>query len=269
MAYETGQQEKKRILIIEDDSAIASLERDYLEISGYDVRVAGSWAQAREMLADGVDLFLLDIMLPGADGTDILKELRNAHNVDVPVIIVSAKETDADKILGLGLGADDYLVKPFSPSELVARVKAHIVRYGRLTARASGELGASGVGMAGMAGAPGSVGATGAGAARDTVSIRHLAIDIPARRVFVRGRETKLTNKEFELLLFFVRHPNRVFRKDEIFDRVWGMDSLGDASTVTVHVNKLREKIADTAPPENGVPRLIETVWGAGYRFRV
>ena len=262
MAIDGGiKPEKKKILIVEDDPDIAALERDYLEASGYAVRVAGSWAQARSMLKGGVDLFLLDVMLPGVDGTDILKELRYAHKVDVPVVIVSAKETEADKVLGLGLGADDYLVKPFSPGELVARVKAHLDRYSRLTARAGSGPG-PGPGPEALPGQGGAV-------ARETVSIRHLRIDIPARRVFVRGKEAQLTNKEFELLLFFVRHPNRVFKKDEIFDKVWGLESLGDVSTVTVHVNRLREKIADSAPPSPGKPRLIETVWGAGYRFRV
>jgi DNA-binding response OmpR family regulator len=234
---------KKKVLIIEDDRDIGQLERDYLEINGYEVSIATSGADAKKALSERHDLVLLDIMLPAVDGLDILKAIRNERRLDIPVIIVSAKKADADKILGLGLGADDYLVKPFSPSELVARVKAHIERYGRLTAK-------KGIGDMD---------------AREIIEVRSLKIDTAARQVFVNGKEAILTNKEFDLLLFLVRNPNRVFRKDDIFDKVWGMDAIGDTATVTVHVKKLREKIEES-PSE---PQLIETVWGAGYRFKI
>ncbi|MDR3121522.1 MAG: response regulator transcription factor, partial [Clostridiales bacterium] len=188
-------------------------------------------------------LILLDIMLPGADGLELLKYIRNERSLDVPILIVSARKSDADKILGLGLGADDYIVKPFSPSELVARVKAHIERYERLTAR--GDAAAEG--------------------RREIIEFRTLKIDVAARRVFISGKDVALTNKEFDLLVFFARNPNRVFKKDDIFDKVWGMDAFGDTSTITVHVKKLREKI-EGAPDGQ---KFIETVWGAGYRFKI
>ncbi|MDR1062054.1 MAG: response regulator transcription factor [Clostridiales bacterium] len=234
---------RKKVLIIEDDKDIALLERDYLEISGYSAAIALTGGEAKKALAERCDLVLLDIMLPGADGLELLKLIRNERHLDIPVIIVSAKKADADKILGLGLGADDYLVKPFSPSELVARVKAHISRYERLTAKEGGR-GAD---------------------IREIIEVRDLRIDVAARQVFVRGKEAILTNKEFDLLIFLARNPNRVFRKDDIFDKVWGMDAIGDTATITVHVKKLREKIEDN-PSE---PKLIETVWGAGYRFKM
>jgi DNA-binding response OmpR family regulator len=234
---------KKKVLIIEDDKDIALLVRDYLEINGYRVAVALNGGEAKKALAEQCDLILLDIMLPGADGLELLKVIRNERHMDIPVIIVSAKKADADKILGLGLGADDYLAKPFSPSELVARVKAHISRYERLTAKEGGDGADS----------------------REIIEVRDLRIDVAARQVFVHDREAILTNKEFDLLLFLVRNPNRVFKKDDIFDKVWGMDAIGDTATITVHVKKLREKIEDN-PSE---PKLIETVWGAGYRFKM
>lgn len=227
----------KKILIIEDDRSIAELERDYLEAGGFATETAfdGETGLARA-LEDEFACIVLDLMLPGVDGWNICRRVREAK--DTPVLMVSARRDDIDKVRGLGLGADDYMVKPFSPSELVARVKAHIARYERLTG-----------------GAPGR---------QPVISVGGLEIHTEARRVFVDRREVSLTNKEFDLLLFLAQNPNIVFSKERLFDRIWGMDSLGETSTVTVHIGRIREKIeADSANP-----RYIETVWGAGYRFR-
>ena len=229
----------RRILVVEDDELIAELERDYLEANGYEVSIAFDGDEGLRLAkGGGWDLLLLDVMLPGASGFDICREIRReAH---VPIILVTARKTDVDKIRGLGLGADDYIVKPFSPSELVARVRAHIDIHERLLgAAASGKEGA--------------------------IVVRDLRILAPSRRVFLGEREVPLTNKEFELLLFLASNPNIVFSKERLFDRVWGEDAVGDAATVTVHINRIREKIErDTSNPE-----YIETVWGAGYRFTV
>ena len=227
----------KQILIIEDDKNIAELERDYLEADGFSASIAATGEQElKEALEGEYSLILLDIMLPGVDGYSICRSIREKK--EIPVLFVSARREDVDKIRGLGLGADDYIVKPFSPSELVARVKAHIARYERLSPCGT--------------------------AAGSRLISGELQIDIAARRVFVSGREAVLTNKEFDLLTFLAQHPNQVFSKDVLFDRIWGMDSIGETSTVTVHVNRIREKIE----PDAQSPRFIETVWGAGYRFK-
>lgn len=226
----------RRILIVEDDKGIAELERDYLEANGFSVIVeADGMAGQHAALTQAFDLILLDIMLPGQDGFQICRHIREHKNI--PILLVSAKQEDIDKIRGLGLGADDYIVKPFSPNELVARVKAHLARYDRLTERE---------------------------AVKGIMQFGDLEIDEAARRVFVAGREVSLANKEFELLLFMAKNPDIVFSKETLFDRVWGIDSLGETATVSVHINRIREKIeADSAKP-----KYIETVWGAGYRFR-
>ncbi len=227
-----------RILIIEDEESIAELERDYLEISGYEVNIANDGAEGlREALAGDYDLFILDLMLPGMDGFEICKEIRNKKNT--PIIMVSAKKDDIDKIRGLGLGADDYMTKPFSPSELVARVKAHLARYERLVGSAVNE--------------------------NEIVEIRGIKIDKTARRVYVNGEERQFTTKEFDLLTFLAQNPNRVYTKEELFNKIWDMESIGDIATVTVHIKKIREKIEfDTSNPQ-----YIETIWGVGYRFKV
>ena len=233
-------QESKRILIIEDDHNIASLERDYLEANGFTVETAFDGTQGRRMALDGGwACIVLDLMLPNTDGFTICRAVREQS--DVPILMVSAKREEVDKIRGLGLGADDYLVKPFSPSELVARVKAHIARFERLTAGSRREE------------------------VRRQIEAGGLSIDLDARRVFVDGREVTLTNKEFDLLAFLAQNPNIVFSKDTLLDRIWGYDAIGETSTVTVHVNRIREKIE----PEMAQPRYIETVWGAGYRFHL
>ena len=227
-----------RILIVEDEVAIADLEKDYLELSGFEVEVEndGTSGLARA-LAEDFDLFILDLMLPGIDGFEICKRIREKKNT--PILMVSAKKDDIDKIRGLGLGADDYVTKPFSPSELVARVKAHLARYERLIASATPE--------------------------NDIVEIRGIKIDKTARRVWVNGEEKQFTTKEFDLLTFLAENPNHVFTKEELFKEIWNMDSVGDIATVTVHIKKIREKIEmNTAKPQ-----YIETIWGVGYRFKL
>lgn len=227
-----------RILIIEDETAIAELEKDYLELSDFEVVLEsdGSGGAARALDED-FDLIILDLMLPGMNGFDICKLIRETKNT--PIIMVSAKSEDIDKIRGLGLGADDYMTKPFSPGELVARVKAHIERYQRLTA----------------SGIP----------TNDIIEIRGLKIDKTARRVYVNGEEKAFTTKEFDLLTFLAENPNHVFTKEEIFREIWEMESVGDIATVTVHIKKIREKIEDSSSK----PQYIETIWGVGYRFKM
>ncbi len=226
----------QKILIIEDDMDIAELERDYLEANGFSVEIVGdgSLGEKRALEAD-VDLILLDIMLPGMDGFQVCRKVREARNI--PILLVSARQEDVDKIRGLGLGADDYIVKPFSPSELVARVKAHLQRYLQLT----GKKDAPHVFQRGA-----------------------LTIDRDGHRVFLDGREVPMPNKEFALLLFLAENPGVVFSKETLFERIWGETSLGDTATVSVHINRIREKIE----PSTTRPTYIETVWGVGYRFK-
>ena len=227
-----------KILIVEDEEAIADLEKDYLELSGFEVEVANEGTLGLEKALGGdYDLFILDLMLPGVDGFEICRKIRNEKNT--PIIMVSAKKDDIDKIRGLGLGADDYMTKPFSPSELVARVKAHLARYDRLIGSAAEK--------------------------NKIIEIRGLKIDTTARRVWVNGEEKTFTTKEFDLLAFLAAHPNHVYRKDDLFREIWDMESVGDIATVTVHIKKIREKIElDTSNPQ-----YIETIWGVGYRFKV
>ena len=227
-----------KILIIEDESAIAELEKDYLELSGFEVEVANDGENGlKKSLAQEYDLIILDLMLPGVDGFEICRRVRAEKNT--PIIMVSAKKDDIDKIRGLGLGADDYMTKPFSPSELVARVKAHMARYERLVGSMAEE--------------------------NKIIEIRGIKIDTTARRVWINGEEKTFTTKEFDLLTFLAAHPNRVYTKDELFSEIWDMESIGDIATVTVHIKKIREKIEyDTSNPQ-----YIETIWGVGYRFKV
>ncbi len=228
----------KKILLIEDEVSIAELEKDYLELSGFAVEMEhdGEAGLARALAGD-YDLFVLDLMLPGMDGFEICRRIREVRNT--PIIMVSAKKEDIDKIRGLGLGADDYITKPFSPSEMVARVKAHLARYERLVS----------------SGMP----------VNDIIEIRGLKIDKTARRVWVNGEEKNFTTKEFDLLAFLAQNPNHVYTKEELFSKIWDMESIGDIATVTVHIKKIREKIEfNTAKPQ-----YIETIWGVGYRFKV
>ena len=227
-----------RILIIEDEEAIAELEKDYLEMSGFEtvIEADGSRGLGRALKEDYA-LVILDLMLPGLDGFSVCKEIREKKNT--PIIMVSAKKDDIDKIRGLGLGADDYMTKPFSPSEMVARVNAHLSRYERLV---------------------------GAGAAaNEIVEIRGLKIDKTARRVYIDGEEKIFTTKEFDLLTFLAQNPNHVYTKEELFRNIWDMESVGGIATVTVHIKKIREKIEK----DTGNPQYIETIWGVGYRFKI
>lgn len=229
---------RKKILVIEDEKNIAELERDYLEANGYEVEIAfdGKSGLDRALESD-FDLVILDVMLPGIDGFEVCRQIRKSK--ECPVLMVSAKKDEIDKIRGLGLGADDYITKPFSPSELVARVTAHISRYERLTSKGEEPV-------------------------NYVINIGNLSIDKNARRVFINDEEVSLTNKEFDLLVFLASNPNVVFSKDTIFDKIWGLDAIGETSTVTVHINRIREKIED----DSSNPQYIETVWGAGYRFK-
>lgn len=228
-----------KILIIEDEQAIAELEKDYLELSGFQVEIENDGESGlRKALQDEYNLFILDLMLPNVDGFEICKQIRKKKNT--PILMVSAKKDDIDKIRGLGLGADDYMTKPFSPSELVARVKAHLARYERLVG-------------------------SNTTATNEIIEIRGLKIDKTARRVYVNGEEKTFTTKEFDLLAFLAQNPNHVFTKEELFTKIWDMDSIGDIATVTVHIKKIREKIEiDTSNPQ-----YIETIWGVGYRFKI
>ncbi len=227
-----------KILIIEDEVAIADLEKDYLELSDFEVVIehAGDTGLLKALKED-FDLVILDLMLPGMDGFEVCKKIREEKNT--PILMVSAKKDDIDKIRGLGLGADDYMTKPFSPSELVARVKAHMSRYQRLVSTNQ--------------------------KTNDIVEIRGIKIDKTARRVYINGEEKTFTTKEFDLLTFLAENPNHVYTKEELFREIWDMDSIGDIATVTVHIKKIREKIEfDTANPQ-----YIETIWGVGYRFKI
>jgi DNA-binding response OmpR family regulator len=227
----------KKILLIEDDVSIAELQRDYLEINDFSVTIQHTGdAGLQQALQENNDLIILDIMLPGVNGFEICKQIRAVK--DIPILLVSAKNEDIDKIRGLGLGADDYITKPFSPNELVARVKAHLARYKRLA---------------------------GSQAKTNTVFVHGISIDKSARKVHVNGEEIPFTTKEFDLLLFLVMHPNQVLSKEQLYESNWGMESAADVSTVTVHIRKLREKI-ERDPAH---PKYLETVWGAGYRFNV
>ena len=227
-----------RILIIEDESSIAELEKDYLELSGFEVALEEEGNQGlKRALEEDFDLLILDLMLPGLDGFEICRRFREVKNT--PIIMISAKKEDIDKIRGLGLGADDYMTKPFSPSEMVARVKAHLARYERLIGSGSPE--------------------------NEIIEIRGLKIDKTARRVWINGEEKNFTTKEFDLLTFLAQNPNHVFTKEELFSKIWDMESIGAIATVTVHIKKIREKIEfNTAKPQ-----YIETIWGVGYRFKV
>lgn len=225
-----------KILIVEDDPDIAAIERDYLELNGCQVKIAADGETGLTLgLGGGYDLILLDLMLPGADGFTVCRKLR--EKIDTPILMVTARREDVDKIRGLGLGADDYIEKPFSPSVLAARVKAHLTRYERLT-----------------------------GGRKQTseIHIGGLRLHTDTRRLYVEGREVELKNKEYELLLFFLLHVDVVFSREELYEKIWGLEAMGDNATVAVHINRLREKIE----PDPSRPHYIQTVWGAGYRFR-
>lgn len=222
-------------MIIEDDLNIAELERDYLQLNGYKAEIVQDGIQGLKKALTGVyDVILVDLMLPGKDGYEIIKEIRK--KLEIPLIVVSARTDDIDKIRGLGFGADDYLTKPFSPAELVARIQSHIKRYERLMGKS---------------------------VATEIIAHRGLEINTASHKVFLNGKEVQLTTKEYELLLFLASNPNIVFSKEQIFDALWGEDYYGDTATVAVHIQKIRKKIEK----DPSAPEYIETVWGAGYRF--
>lgn len=225
----------KKILIIEDDSAIAAIERDYLEINDCIVTICPDGSSGiNQALSEAYDLILLDLMLPGIDGFSVCRILR--EQLDIPMLMVSAKHEDIDKIRGLGLGADDYIIKPFSPNELVARVKSNIAQYERLKGKS------------------------------DTMSeltVGNIHINTKSRRVYLNDRVIELKNREYELLIYLMANADMVFSKETLYQQIWGYAALGDNATVAVHINRLREKIEED--PTN--PKYIQTVWGAGYRF--
>ena len=225
-----------KILIAEDDPEIAALERDYLEMEGYRVSIVDNGQRAvTEALNGGYSLILLDLMLPGCNGYDVCRLIRD--RVDVPILMVTARTESVDKIRGLGLGADDYIPKPFDPAELVARVKAHLSRYARLTGSGQAE--------------------------QEVIDLGDVQILPQSWRVLKGGQEIKMPNREFALLKFLAEHPNTVFSKEKLFETIWGYEYVGDSATVTVHIGRIRDKVED----DPAHPRLIETVWGAGYRL--
>ena len=227
----------QKILIVEDDGDIAAIERDYLELNNYQVEIAADGLAGLERGLHGdFDLILLDLMLPGMDGFSVCRRLR--EETDIPILMVTARREDIDKIRGLGLGADDYIEKPFSPSVLVARVRAHLARYQRLTG--------------------------GQQRAKPGLQVGGVRLNTETRRVFVDGREVELKNREYELLCFLMLHLDMVFSREELYERIWGLEAMGDNATVAVHINRIREKIE----PDPSRPRYIQTVWGAGYRFK-
>lgn len=225
-----------KILLIEDDAAIAAIERDYLEIEGFEVEIASDGRVGLERGLNGsFDLILLDLMLPGMDGFAVCRKLR--EKIKIPILMVTARQEDIDKIRGLGLGADDYIEKPFSPSVLVARVKANLAQYERIL---------------GVEKTPAEI------------ALGGIRLNTGTHRVFVEGREVELKNKEYELLLFLMLNVELVFDRETLYEKVWGLEAMGDNATVAVHINRLREKLEK----DPSKPRYIETVWGAGYRFR-
>jgi DNA-binding response OmpR family regulator len=225
----------KKVLIIEDDLNIAELERDYLQLNGYHAEIDQDGASGlAKALSGKFDIVVVDLMLPNTNGFEIIREIRK--KLEIPVIVVSAKDEDIDKIRGLEIGADDYLTKPFSPAEFVARIKSHLKRYQRLK---------------------------GEGNSYETILRKGLEINTASRQVTVSGREVQLTTKEYELLLFLASHPNIVFTKDRLLDAVWGNGYYGDTATIAVHIQKVRKKIES----DPTLPVYIETIWGTGYRF--
>ena len=225
----------KQILIVEDDADIAAIERDYLQLGGYAVSIAPDGTTGLDAaLNQPIDLLILDVMPPGVDGFTICRTVRAKK--DIPILMVTARGEDVDKIRGLGFGADDYIEKPFSPSVLVARVKAHLAQYARLKPQPQQP---------------------------QTITVGPLTADPATRRITKNGVELPLKNKEYELLLFLMRHPEQVFSREDLYELIWGLESMGDNITVAVHINRLREKVEDV-PSE---PKLLQTVWGVGYRL--
>jgi DNA-binding response OmpR family regulator len=227
-----------KILIIEDDKEIAAIEKDFLEINGFQIDIANDGISGQKLALSGnYALIILDLMLPGKDGMAICREIRD--KIDIPILMVTARMEDNYKIRGLGFGADDYIVKPFSPTEVVARVKSHIARYERLTRNSANTQ------------------------KNDEIDFGWLRINKGARAALVNDNEMILTPKEYDLLVFLASNPEIVFSKEQIHDKIWGEDTYGELKTVAVHINRLREKI-EKNPSE---PVHLQTVWGAGYQF--
>lgn len=228
----------KKILIIEDDASIAEIERDFLEIEGFETTICDNGIEGYKLAGKSqFDLILLDLMLPGMDGYEICKRIRD--KTPVPILMVTARIEDADKIRGLGLGADDYISKPFSPTELVARVKSNLAQYERLISETKEKT--------------------------NDLHIGNIRINQLTHRIYVDEKEIVFKNREYELLVFLMSNPDIVFTKEQLYEKIWGMDAFGDLKTVAVHINRLREKIEKD--PQN--PKRIQTVWGAGYRFKL
>lgn len=225
----------KKILIIEDDSDIAAIEKDYLEVSGYEVEISDTGSDGMtKALTENYDLIILDIMLPGMDGFEVCKSIRN--KIDIPIMMLTARKSDIDKIKGLGFGADDYIEKPFSPGVLVARVKSQLAQYERLKGTADA----------------------------NKIMLGNITLESDTHRVFVNDKEVVLPNKEFQLLEFLMTNANIVFSRETLYDRIWGMNSFGNTATVPVHINRLREAVElDPAKPKH-----LITVWGVGYKFK-
>lgn len=233
-----------KILIVEDDENIALLESDYLESNGYTTKIIGDGNEViPELKRETYDLILLDVMLPGCSGYDICRRIRD--EIDIPILMVTARTESVDVIRGLGLGADDYITKPFDPSQLVARVRSHLKQYERLTKKGAQEEKKR--------------------EQPERIFVENLVIEPKTWKVWKNGIELKLPNREFELLRFLAENPNIVFSKEELFEKIWGYDYVSDAATVSVHINRLREKIEDDARN----PKIIETIWGAGYRLNL
>lgn len=233
-----------KILIVEDDENIALLESDYLESNGYTTKIIGDGNKViPELKKESYDLILLDVMLPGCSGYDICRRIRD--EIDIPILMVTARTESVDVIRGLGLGADDYITKPFDPSQLVARVRSHLKQYERLTKKGTQEEKKR--------------------EQPERISVENLVIEPKTWKVWKNGTELKLPNREFELLRFLAENPNIVFSKEELFEKIWGYDYVSDAATVSVHINRLREKIEEDARN----PKIIETIWGAGYRLNL
>ncbi len=222
------------VLVVDDEPTIAEVVSRYLERAGYQTRVAGDGAHALELVArQRPDLIVLDLMLPGIDGLEVMRRLRQPERERIGLILLTAKGEESDRVIGLRLGADDYVVKPFSPVELVARVDAVLRRVDTAPAQEA------------------------------PIELSDLTIDPAARQVFVRGEEVLLTQREFDVLLFLARHPGQAFSRNQLMDAIWQYSFYTDTSTVTVHIRRLRSKIES----DPGQPRHIQTVWGVGYRF--
>lgn len=232
-------EEKKRILIVEDDGDIAMVEEAYLEAAGFETRIAANGNQMMEALRNGdISLILLDLMLPGKSGYELCREIREQLELDIPVLMVTARTESVDKVKGLNSGADDYIAKPFDPAELVARVNANLRQYERVQRR------------------PGESQA-------EEIQIGNMRILTNSWKVYRDGEEIKFPNREFELLTFLAQNPNIVFSKEQLFEKIWGYDYMGSSATVMVHINRIREKIEE----DSKNPKILETVWGAGYRL--